>query len=653
MVNSNTAVPIGLMRLARIIKYDLEKGIAIIRLANVSDTIQQPRDITIKIPASFSSNNGVFAGGLAEANTPIVVALGEGGQYQFVSFLISSQNSLPNLSPGSYLISTNNSTNIKLDTKNNINIGSEVDFVHANTKDSLISTSFKNKFSFTEASRNIDGIIKRDLKPSSFFPAFLKLKSDDYDKYLYSISLDPTASSSNTFSTGTIKNPEFIEKRELVYEFAAGSNIQDDLSESFLYKKSNSKKQNFILPDRRESRSDTLSLSLVAPNFLMETIKGTVVDIFGNILDINRAPIPIGNKDLTLRPDNGGQIKNDAFSKIKAAERKSLAFHFELNARKDLAGKNGQIQLPDINSKVDYARNRSRFFFDVDKEGQFKLNVPSSSETGNISLLARYENYSTFGEEDNGNPNKLFFREDNLDIFQDSFAIGAIDLKDEHGLISPLDRINKNHIQHGTPYHSITNSCYIFQDPVASAFLDFQYNTAVDLQSYPKITNIVSSSITVAGAEANAGGRSGSINLDGSLEMSIGANTIDRQSLWLDTAGGIVANIGRDKNFISSALSLDGDLLIQIGGNGITNDSRFKTLNNSYRGGTLDIRVLNDGFTVSLIRIDKDGITIATPNTLTLKGRSIAISAEEDLILEGDNVSINDRPVLKYPINSV
>ena len=80
-----------------------------------------------------------------------------------------------------------------------------------------------------------------------------------------------------------------------------------------------------------------LSLSLVSPNFLMETVKGTVIDIFGNILDINRAPIPVGDsQNLTLSTANGNNVTSQSFDNIKAAERNSIAYHFELNARKNL-----------------------------------------------------------------------------------------------------------------------------------------------------------------------------------------------------------------------------------------------------------------------------------------------------------------------------
>ena len=46
----------------------------------------------------------------------------------------------------------------------------------------------------------------------------------------------------------------------------------------------------------------------------METIKGTVVDIFGNILDINRAPIRIGVGDLSLKPSEKNNSNQSHFA---------------------------------------------------------------------------------------------------------------------------------------------------------------------------------------------------------------------------------------------------------------------------------------------------------------------------------------------------
>ncbi len=643
--NYNIAVPFGQLRLGKIVGYDLSRGTATVELSNSTELVGTPLTITIAIPSGVFSNDGIFVGSLAKVNTPIVVGRGEGTNWYFVSYLINNPLKLPTLNEGELLIQSSATNKITLDVKNNINIGSDENNIHIDSKKGSINSTFKNKFSFTEASREVSGIVKRDIKPLKDFPDSLKLTSDKYNSDLYEISLDPTSTISSSFMDRA-KNPPFIEKRELVYEFAYSYNVKDDLTESQYYQNTGLAKEETD-PDRRLSRSDTLSLSLVSPNYLMETIKGTVVDVFGKILDINRFPIPIGSKNLTLKTEDGASLKHDAFTNIKAAERKSIAFHFELNARKDLSGRNGQVKLPDITSKDDNARNRSRLFVDVDKEGQFKINIPASSEVGNIPLLTRYENYSTFKTKDSENPDKI-------DIFHDSFAKGSISIKDEDGVITPKDRISDNeHIKHGTAHHSITEAFVTYKPGTASQFLGFQHFSTINLDAIPTVTKFVSDTIYVGGSQANAGGRSGSINLDGFLELNLGANTVDRQSLWIDTAGGIIGTIGRDRNNISAALALDGDLIIEIGGKGVTGDSRFSKLNNSMRGGALDIRVVNDGSTVSIIRIDKNGVTLATPGTLSIKARSIDMNAEANININGDNVYIQNRLVNLFPNPSI
>jgi len=661
----NIALPVGVMRLARIISYDTTAGKAKVRLASVAESITPGADIDIFIPNGFYSDDGLFIGGLVKSNTPIVIAQGEGGKWYFISFLMTTGAKSPTLIPGQLLIQSTPTSKITLDVKNNIDIGSDTDGLHIYTgtsETSLVTSTLNNSFSFTEASRVVDGLVKRETKKLANFPPNTKLESDDYFIRLYPIGLDPTVTPSYSF-IDQVKNPTFAETREVVYEFAYTYDVTDDLTESGYYNKAGTSPPKTVdssaYTNRRQSRADTLSLSLVSPNYLMETTKGTVIDIFGNILNLNRTPILIGKSlDLTLNIANGNNITSAIFDNIKAAERNSIAYHFELNARKDLGLNNVQsgsvVNLLDINSDADYARVRSRFFVDIDKEGQFKVNVPSSSETGNVALLARYENYSTFGPEENGNVDKLIYRDDNLDIFLDSFSTQDIDIVNSDGsAATAIDRISGLHIKKGMPFHSITNSLQMFQSPWASQFLDFQYNEAVDLVGLPTITNVVNPTIKVSGPQANAGGRSGTMHFDGSLELSLGANTVDRQSLWVDTAGGVLGNIGRDLNNVSAGLSLDGDLMIQVGGIGVSSDSRFSSVNNAYRGGTFDIRVMNEGFTVSIIRIDKNGITVATPNTITLKGRDITISAEGNLILEGDNVSVNNRAVTLYPVTSV
>jgi len=648
------SLPVGLLRLATVKSYDSQKGLLTVNLDMSNITINTETTKTVKIPFSFYSVSGLFIGGVPDPGTPLVVGQGEGGVWYFVSFITNNTPEIPKIRSGELLLQSSTNTQISLNNIGTINIGSITNKIHLNTGSNLYIDNFENKLSFTQANRHVIGPIKRDLRPNKNISEDSKLDSPIFDKFLFPIGLDPSATLKNIKNNS--KNPPFVENREITYEFVYSAGVTDELQESSIYGKSTQEKQTYILPNRRKSRTDTLSLSLLEPNFLMETVKGTVVDIFGNILDINRNRLPIGSEDYTIRSE-GNKDKVAAYFKIREAQRKSIAYHFELNAKKDLKGKNGQIRLPDINSNADYARNRSRFFFDIDKEGQFKLNVPASSEVGNIPLLTRYENYSSFGTEDNGNPNKFYKRDDGLDIFLDSFAKdgGVISIEDENGIATPKDRITDQHLKHGTAYHNILNTCQVHQ---SAEFISYPYEPLFDISSIPTYnpgTNpIVSPKITVGGASANAGGRSGSFNFDGSVELNIGANTIDRQSMWIDTAGSIIGNIGRDRNNISAAITMDGDLLLQVGGYGVSGDSRFNTLNNAFRPGAIDIRVFNAGFDCTLVRIDNEGVKIMTPGRMVFQSQGdMLFRSASGIILDGERVVIHDREVTKFPVVSV
>jgi len=654
---------VGLLKTGAIVGYDSAKGVLKVRLNNVISIKGQAQPIDVPAPHSLFYNNGLFIGSYPVSGTPIVVGQGSGGQYYFVSFLAENLPEVPELHIGELLIKTNTNTQISLNLNNDISIGSSDNKIHINTKSNLITTNFYNENHFTQASRKIEGLVKRDLKINSNFDQESKLENDTYDSRFYLIGLDPTVSP-NPIITGSGKNPPLVEQRELIYEFQYSSEVNDDLSESTLYGNTKPPATSFTFPNRRKSRSDTLSLTLAAPNYLMETIKGTVVDIFGNILDINRTPLSVGKDQNTLRATTSID-KVKSYQLIKELERKSIAFHFELNARKDLTGLDGKISLPDINSNADYARNRSRFFFDIDKEGVFKLNGPASSEKGNIPLLTRYENYSTFGTEDNNNPNKLIFRDDNLDIFQDSFAApnfnisnglfsenkGSINLDNNGANGAPLDRITNAHIKHGTAYHDILATCYAHQKSDFLKYVGDDQNPVFSknaIDKIPVINHIAKETITISGDNANAGGRSGSVSFDGSIDFNIGANTSDRHSLWIDTAGAVVANVGRDINNMSAALSMNGDTFVQVGGIGVSTDSRFTKQNNGHIGAVLDIRVFNSGLRVTMIRIDDEGIKILTPGNLSIHaGQNMRISADADITMECETLTVQGRMVLK------
>jgi len=667
--------PVGLLRTGTIKGYDPNTGKMQVLLHYASSTGNNS-PIDVFAPHSMFYNNGVFIGTLPANETPVVVATGSGNEWYFVSFLAENVNYVPTLKLGQLLLTNNGVNKITLGPEADIFIGTDDNRIHLDTDDSLFSVNFKDENHFTQASRQINGLVRRDLKRNKRHSQSLKLESDDYQSQYYVIGMDRSVSQS--IASGAEKNPAFVEQREVVYEFEYYADISDDLFESSLYSDQNPAAPQHDFVNRRKSRSDTLSLALTSPNYLMETVKGTVVDIFGNILDLNRVPLPIGTDKNTIK--NADKVQS--FLNIKEIERKSIAFHFELNARKDLsnnAAVNSSVTaLLDIDSNDNYARNRSRFFIDVDKEGQFKINVPASSEKGNIPLLARYENYSTFGSD---NPNKLEYRDDNLDIFLDSFSApnvarnsntaipldssnrGSITIMDGDAVATPEDRITGKPIKHGTVYHDILNTCYAHSN---IGFISYQNEKEgdkgrnIDVESITEsnnsefgadLNNVVTNIIKTTGSDANAGGRSGSINMDGSLEFNIGANTIDRQSLWLDTAGGIIANVGRDLKNKSLAANLDGDIFIQIGGVGISTDNRFTGPNsptNAYRGAVFDIRVMNEGYTSTMIRIDRNGIQILCPSNIQIhSSKNMKITSDSNIHIECENLMLQGRMVQK------
>lgn len=661
-----------------------------VQLTEVS-AIKGNRPLPVSVPRTFplSDSSGMFIGSLPAKNTTVTVGQSLGGQYHLINFEPENDNLIPDLSPGQLLIQSTDTSRILMDLDSNINIGSDLNGIHVfagsqmHSKMNLITFNLENENHFTQAYREVGGLVKRDLRPNpqaASFDGSTKLEDDSYDPVFSIIGFDPTATA-NDLMSGQTKNPPLVEHREIVYEFQYQSSVEDDKSESNKYTTTSSISTVFTTPNRRSSRADTMSLSLVAPNFLIEEVKGTVVDIFGNILDINRMPLPVGLSPTTTIRANGTVATTNAqqsYLNIRALERKSIAYHFEINARKDPAPTNqgGQLSINDDNYNAKL--QRSRFFFDIDKEGQFKLNVPASSETGNVSLLVRPENYSTFATTDNSNPNQLWFSQTgqptSQDIYVDSFAAPQIsasgaaigfDTTFAHGSITlndasnnadagPQDRIsqfvsnNPYHIKHGTAYHDILQTC---QAQRSSGVLGYPTG-AVDnadptyISSDPATTaNVANSTINVAGASANAGGRSGSLNLDGSLEMNIGANTVDRQSLWMDTAGGAVINLGRDLNQRSLMMNMDGHAFIQIGGFGVPGDARFTSLGqDGMLNGTLDIRIVNGGF-VHLIRIDGQGMMFMTPGRMAFhSGQGTSITSDGNIEIDCEALTMQNRP---------
>lgn len=689
--------PVGLIRKGSIVGYDPSSNQLQVQLTGSQSISGKPLPVTIPHSFPLSDSLGLFVGSLPSKNTTVTVAQSAGGQYHLVGYSPENLANIPTMRLGELLLHSTDTAEITLDSDSNIYIGSEINNIHIFAgsqkypKGNLVTLNFENENHFTQAYREVGGLVKRDLRPNQQAASYsgdTKLESDSYDSLFSLVGMDPTATA-NDIRVGPTKNPPLVEHREMVYEFQYSSKIDDDVTESNKYTTTTQANNIYATPNRRSSRADTMSLTLKAPNFLIEQVKGTVVDIFGNILDINRNAIPVGlSANNTLRTSGTVATTNaqQSYLNIRALERKSIAYHFEINARKDptvtFPGVDLSINGDNYNAKL----LRSRFSFDVDKEGQFKLNVPASSEVGNVPLLLRAENYSTFATTDNNNPNQTWFTQSanntSQDIYVDSFAApmstpsssaagydvttingsiqrGSIQLLDDKNADQgPPDRIaqfvnnNSVNIRHGTAHHDILQACGTLRlsDQTLGYPTGAVDNVDLSYVSSDKPTNaaVASNKITVAGTNANAGGRSGSINMDGSLEVNLGANTVDRQSLWLDTAGGAVVMLGRDTNQRSLVMGMDGHAFIQIGGYGLTEDARKfgsppTTQDNSLLDGILDIRIMNGSFT-HMIRVDNQGIVIMTPGRLGIHaGQGMTLSSDGNIEIDCESLIMQGR----------
>jgi len=667
----STGGVVGLRRRGTILKY-LGNGKVLVKLDDATSASPDENTHEVSLPIAFTTRSGGFIGGYPEPDTPVTVEQGQGEW--FISGFEKPDNVFPSknvtgiggiasnlmgdLLPGRLLLQTNNAENrLFLDANEGIVAGTAASSQHIDPKRDIISHNFGNEMSFTFAHRSIHGIIERDINFNSFRNIDGSiLYSHNYSDSLWTVGMDPASVVSESTLSGITRNLPLVENREVTYEFATGLNFEEDEKEIDKYD------QNFLPTQnpnvlRPESRANTFGLNLHWPNHLIETIRGTGVDTFGNVIDLNRTILPLGREITFINNDN----QSDAFKKIRAAHRRSLVYHFEINARKaDLADEDGLFSVPPADAGMEgrknYARPRSTFFIDIDKEGQFKINVPSSSEIGNVPLPTRYILSSTLAYENNDidDPNAFILEDDGIDIFTEAYGYAGtssgptgITLTGESGEVAPIEWFLEKAIKLNTSFHNILEAGFQFtkkriEEDQGGLLVRYAPTSRLnEEQDTIQVDDLVTDEILVSGPNANAGGRSGSINMDGFLSMNIGANTVDRQSLWLDTAGGIVSTIGRDKRGISYCASLDGDMMVQIGGNGLGGgfDDRFAADNDGARSGALDIRVIKSDGQLTVVRIDQKGVAVATYGRVEfMSQQDMVFRSNTNIMFEAPNI---------------
>lgn len=527
----------------------------------------------------------------------------------------------------------------------------------------------------------------------------------DVTKRVAYVTRTPTTKGTDASNDKHFKNPAFVENRQLLYEFGKDWYVKDFQTELKRLEDSEVSLNNPT--DRGARRSNVLSLSQTNPNELLEKVSGTLVDIFGNLLTINKVilPTPQGTK------------ADEILRQIFEINRHTVVFHMEINTKKGYGYREGAAttkkpvlleNFPDPMVSANNARDRSRWSLRVDKEGLTTVNIPATSETGNIPLLTRQETSSTLKIDDKGNiqkglrsdPDGLYRNSKNQDIFHDQFGPGGVKLTDS-SVNKVENRLSGNktswkdetgsqyilpkYIEAGTAFHDITQTAIsLLKNTINITASDiFDESSTVEADP-PAITNEVNASVPKAESsnaqrnpktglvedQPNAGGRSAQINLDGSLEMSIGANTIDRVSWVLDTAGAVITRLGRDRMGRSAVVQADGTVAIEIGGfdfvgegSDDTVDTRFVGRGDSratslpgdpkrYKSGKMVIKLMraNPAGTgpdedVGFLVWDDTGISIVSA------GRMNFIS-KLDMIFQSESRIVHEAPVVQNYIDN-
>lgn len=173
----------------------------------------------------------------------------------------------------------------------------------------------------------------------------------------------------------SLRNPELSEHRHVINEFSTDSMFTGFEDEVLRLKGTLSL---FKYSDAyRRNREPANSLHM-AEHELIEIVGGNLIDIHGNVLDLNYRKLNYGG------PEDKVPTKRveAAYDRAKRISRRGVGYHFQLATN---------------SSKSDPSTYQSNLAFDIDKEGVFKLTVPKSSNTGNVPFTSTAD-YTAAGD---------------------------------------------------------------------------------------------------------------------------------------------------------------------------------------------------------------------------------------------------------------
>lgn len=651
------------------------------------------------IPHPYAGRGGGVLVGI-EVGTKILVSSSPGGEKWYCVGIIpdsgfltnaslenafgikTHETNYPTIRPGEIIVKSNAGSQVELRNTGNICLdagaGLSIGDLELSRSAMALYTRVDNKYTFTESGRSVEGIIQRDLNSTeraADTDTLNFLDSERSNKLLKPIgrsNLNEVHNRTTNLIKSVIRNPALVEKREIIYEYANSSDVrhfENEIGLSVNLKDSSElddskdiigdiAKLKLKTSDRANRRSDILNLNQRNFNHLIEKVEGTVVDIYGNVLDINRNIINI--PDSTEIGPNADAI---GLKRVYDHHRRAVKFHYEINSRKDIKASD-----PSVNDRItDNAKNFSRWSIDVDGEGLTKINIPASSETGNIPILSRY---FTSRDPDVTKLDSGSFK----DPERKDIRIKQFGAKDKEGKFSgvTIDKsdyaptsIDGLDVTVGTAYHdlmSIADSIFSGENRGKLATESISDEAGLSIYSNGPISKTVNNKILDRGIELdadnspNAGGRSLHMNLDGSMELSIGADTRDKKSLVIDTQGAVISHYGKDRNGRSIIHQTDGDIILQVGSDGYgVGDSRFGADHQTGRPGRMEIHLKRPGKgTPQKIIIDENGITFDIQGDMAFgSSGDMMFNSKGNLLLHGKLISMyGDIDIDNRKINS-
>lgn len=515
---------------------------------------------------------------------PVIVGFANSpGSIENAPVIDANDIETPFVNSGEIVIQSSSGAHIDLRQTGDIKVSNlhNDSIVLSDTNRAIITNAYQH-YNINDGGFIIEGRVRRFhpsyLPGQSVSPVFVDLLNDpEADTFTVDIARDPSQKAlpmnRARGTTNVIRNPSFAEKREIVLEFADSFFVRDSNTESKLASefpktlqemdRSIAKRRGYGDKEqtfdnfRHSSRTNLLKLD---SNVVIERVQGTLVDIFGNVLDINYNKL-----DLPKLSDKGVSAIEESHSLLA----RSVAYHFMVNSRNIITEDN---------------TGNGRFTFDIDKEGQFKLNIPRSSTKGNISTL------SSFINNDSDIDSRIDIVSTQLSQSNIPTPNGGIAGTAFHDMTLTAERLIQRSIKAINLIREHSNTTGV-QTNGDTPNIEFLITDSTTSDKIPQNTTTISVQAE-SGAISNtidpnfAGGRSGQINMEGSLEMSVGKDEVDGKSLLLDTDGSIVSWIGQDTHGRSAVVDMDGSFLLNIGHPTVDSNSN-KVINQ----GILSIRI--------------------------------------------------------------